>query len=138
MLFFHYIFHCYFCKIITEKIASKKFRETNQQIVTEVGKEERKQDDISTTFASTSTSYLTLSTPRIAQPKPDATDRRQIEAINEEKSHTTKETLNDIKRIHHKEKAKKEQKFTDLHQTDINLVRKTLVWQIRILFYLSY
>ena len=42
------------------------------------------------------------------QAKIDATDRRQIEAQNENKSHTTKETLDDIKRIHHKEKKKKE------------------------------
>merc|ERR1712018_943101 len=35
-------------------------------------------------------------------------DRRQIEAQNEDKSHTTKETFEDIKRIHQKEKKKKE------------------------------
>ena len=48
-------------------------------------------------------------TPRVQQPKLDATDRRQIEAQNEDKSRTTKESLDDIKRIHYKEKKKKEQ-----------------------------
>ena len=56
----------------------------------------------------TSTNNLHLPTPMIPQPKIDATDRRQIEAQNENKSHTTKETLDDIKRIHHKENKKKE------------------------------
>ena len=45
----------------------------------------------------------------IPQPKIDATDRRQIEAQNEDKSHTTKEALDDIKRTHYKEKRKKDQ-----------------------------
>ena len=44
------------------------------------------------------------STPRIQLPKIDAADRRQIEARNEEKSHTTKQELDDIKLTHYKEK----------------------------------
>ena len=52
------------------------------------------------------------STPPVTQPKIDATDRRQIEAQNEDKAHTTKETLDDIKRIHQKEKKKKEENDT--------------------------
>ena len=56
----------------------------------------------------------------IPQPKIDATDRRQIEAQNEDKSHTTKEALDDIKRTHYKEKLKKEQKYMERYQTGHN------------------
>ena len=55
-------------------------------------------------------------TLRIPQPNIDATDRRQIEAINEDKSHSTKETLDDIKRVHLKEKKKKEQNEAQIYQ----------------------
>ena len=59
-------------------------------------------------------SYYQLATaPSIPRTRIDATDRRQIEAQNEDKSHTTKETLDDIKRVHRKEKKKKEQKATN-------------------------
>ena len=58
---------------------------------------------------------LQTTTPRIPQPKIDATDRRQIEAINEDKSHSTKETLDDIRRIHYKEKNKKERKDAEIN-----------------------
>ena len=112
-----------FIEIITDKIASRKVRETSQQNRTEVDKVERKQSDVTGTVAASSYS-LAPSTLRVQQPKPDATDRRQIDAINEEKSHTTKETLDDIERIHHKEKAKKEQIDAEGHQTETNWVRK--------------
>ena len=46
----------------------------------------------------------------------DATDRRHIEAQNEDKSRTTKEALDDIKRIHYKEKKKKEQNCVESYQ----------------------
>ena len=59
---------------------------------------------------------LLSSPPRLPQSKIDATDRRHIEALNEDKSHTTKETLDDIKRVHQKEKRKKEQTDIKLHQ----------------------
>ena len=68
--------------------------------------------------------------PMVLRPQIDATDRRQIEAVNEDKSHTTKETLDDIKRIHDKEKKKKEQNNAVLNQTGMNgeaLVRKLLI-----------
>ena len=58
------------------------------------------------------------STPGIPQPKIDATDRRQIEAVNEDKNSSTKETLDDIKRVHLKEKKKKEQKDAEKHQAE--------------------
>ena len=55
------------------------------------------------------------STATIQQTKIDATDRRQIEAQNEDKSRTTKETLDDIKRIHQKEKKKKEENNMNMY-----------------------
>ena len=57
------------------------------------------------------------------QPKIDATDRRQIEAKNEDKSHTTKEELNDIKSTHYKEKRKKEQNIMEQYQSESNAER---------------
>ena len=64
-----------------------------------------------------SAANLHPSSYNIPQPKIDATDRRQIEALNEDKSHTTKETLDDIRRVHLKEKRKKEQKNVEQYQT---------------------
>ena len=61
-------------------------------------------------------------TPRVQQPKLDATDRRQIGAYNEDKSHQTKEAIDDIKRVHHKEKQKKELNEIE-HQGRIASVR---------------
>ena len=69
-------------------------------------------------------------TPKITQTKIDATDRRQIEAINEDKSHTTKEALDDIKSVHLKEKQKKEQNDMETYKIGIDSargVRKVLV-----------
>ena len=60
-------------------------------------------------------------TPRIPQPKIDATDRRQIEVQNEDKSHTTKDALDDIKRTHYKEKKKKEQHNMEPGPSGINI-----------------
>ena len=56
------------------------------------------------------------STPGIPQSKIDATDRRQIEAVNEDKSNSTKETLDDIRRVHLKEQKIKEQKDAEKYQ----------------------
>ena len=44
----------------------------------------------------TSTYNLRPPTPKKPQPKIDATDRRQVEARNEDKAHSTKEALDDI------------------------------------------
>ena len=55
------------------------------------------------------------STATIQQTKIDATDRRQIEAQNENKSRTTKETFDDIKRIHQKEKKKQEENNMNMY-----------------------
>ena len=73
---------------------------------------------------------LLPTTPKITQTKIDATDRRQIEAINEDKSHTTKEALDDIKSVHFKEKQKKEQNDMETYKIGIDSargVRKVLV-----------
>ena len=80
--------------------------------------------------AMASTSTLLPATPKMPQPKIDATDRRQIEAQNEDKFHTTKDTLDDIKRTHYKEKKKKEQLNTEPGPSGINTqgwVSKTLI-----------
>ena len=50
-----------------------------------------------------------LQQPPFAPPPKVDTDRRNIEALNEDKSRTTKEELDDIKHTHYKEKKKKEQ-----------------------------
>ena len=87
----------------------------------------RKQDDSSLgTIAHTSN--MPVATPKITHPKIDHTDRRQIEAQNEDKSHTTKEALDDIKRTHYKEKKKKKQDSMETCQSGIKtqeLVRIT-------------
>ena len=83
-------------------------REANQQIST-VGDNVKSTQDATSVAAIAKTNNLAVSTPSIPQTKIDATDRRQIEAQNEDKSHSTKEALDDIKSIHYKEKQKKEQ-----------------------------
>ena len=67
----------------------------------------------------TSTNNLIPSTPMRPQPKIDATDRRQIEAQNEDKAHTTKEEFDDIRDTHKKEKKKKERKVMEQCQPGI-------------------
>ena len=86
-------------------------REANQQARTVARQVERRQD-----FVSGTSNLPPTVTSTVPQPKLDATDRRYIEAQNEDKAHTTKETLDDIKRVHQKEKRKKEQTDIKLHQ----------------------
>ena len=69
-------------------------------------------------------------TPKLPQPKIDATDRRNIEAANEDKSRTTKEALADIKRVHQKETKKKEQNNAELSQ--IQSVSKALIQHLNL------
>ena len=83
----------------------------------------------------TSTYNLRPPTPKKPQPKIDATDRRQIEAQNEDKSHTTKEALDDIKHTARKEKMKKEQKALDrcpIRNNTAGLVSKSFIFVILI------
>ena len=67
----------------------------------------------------TSTSNLIPSTPVRQQPKIGATDRRQSEAQNEDKAHTTKEELDDIRDTYKREKQKKEQNVVEQCQPGI-------------------
>ena len=90
-----------------DKVTSKKEKETNQPINI-VGNMVTGKQDLISGAAMASTSNMIQPTPKIPQTKIDATDRRQVEAQNEDKSHTTKEELDDIKRTHYKEKKKKE------------------------------
>ena len=62
--------------------------------------------------------------PIVLRPQIDATDRRQIEAVNEDKSHTTKEALDDIKRIHKKEEKKKELSNAETYPTEIDIQQR--------------
>ena len=76
-------------------------------------------------------------TSTVPQPKIDATDRRHIEAQNEDKAHTTKETLDDIKRVHQKEKKKKEEQDNVIYQTrtaNEGGVSKAFIYQIDLCF----
>ena len=69
-------------------------------------------------------------TSMLSPPKIDATDRRIVEAHNEDKSHQTKEVLDDIKRVHRKEKKKKQKNEIEQHQSGIgseSWVSKTLL-----------
>ena len=94
-------------------------REANQQIST-VGDNFKSTQDATSVAAIAKTNNLAVPTPSIPQTKIDATDRRQIEAQNDDKSHTTKEALDDIKRTHYKEKKKKEQDNMEPGQSGID------------------
>ena len=100
-------------------MTSVKDRENNRQINAVVERVERKHGTSSGAVMA-GANNLVLSTPKIPQPKIDANDRRQIEAQNEDKSRTTKEALDDIKRIHYKEKKKKEQNNSETYQTGVH------------------
>ena len=93
-------------------------KEGNQQIIT-VGDKVQRNQDVTPIGDMAPTNNLVAPTPRIPQPKIDATDRKQIEAQNEDKSHTTKEALDDIKHIYYKEKKKKEQDNMEPGQSGI-------------------
>ena len=72
-------------------------------------------------------------TPKISLSKIDATDRRHIEAQNEDKSHSTKETLDDIKWVHQKEMKKKEQNNIEVYGSE-NTVSVTFILNLNIVF----
>ena len=104
-----------------DKMTAKKNRESNQQI-SAAGDQGMKKQDVFSDAGMAVTNFSQPATPKIPQPKIDATDRRQIEAHDEDKCHTTKEELDDIKRIHDKEKKKKEQKNMEPYQAKNNTV----------------
>ena len=110
-------------------MTSKKEAEANRPISTLGDKASKLQDANSGTAIASA--YPSLPpTPKIPQPKIDATDRRQVDAHNEDKAHTTKEELDDIKRTHYKEKKKREQNNMEPGPSGLNLERwvsKTLI-----------
>ena len=93
----------------TDKITPTKVRETNQQVSKVEPKVERKEVAVYRPVMSSATNFLPSTSFNHPQPKIEATDRRQIEALNEDKSHTTKEALDDFRRMHLNENRKKEQ-----------------------------
>ena len=103
-----------------DKVTSKKEKETNQPINIVGNMVMGKQQDLISGAAMASTSNMLQAPPKIPQTKIDATDRRQAEAQNEDKSHTTKEELDDIKRTHYKEKKKKDHDNMAPCQSGIN------------------
>ena len=118
----------------------KKEKEPNQRLshqISAIGDNITRKQDVSSGAAMTFSNYhsytfnLSPETPKIPQPKIDATDRRQIEALNEDKAHTTKEELDDIKRTHYKEKKKKEQNNMERYETGIKIERAVKIgWLI--------
>ena len=98
-------------------MASKK-EETDRRSVVENMQRVRREQPVASPSASNSLYPILPQTSRISPPKIDATNRSQIEAQNEDKSHATKEALDDIKRVHRKEKNKKEQTNIDKYGLD--------------------
>ena len=94
---------------------TRTFAPVNQQV-------EKKQHGSGSGIAFTS-GFHQAATTTILHPKIDATDRRHIEAKYDDKSRTTKETLDDIKLVHLKEKKKKEQNDIKQYQTVIGSER---------------
>ena len=84
-------------------------------------KEEKQQQASGSGLTSLPISYQVATASTIPRPRFDATDRRHIEAQNEDKSRSTKETLDDVKRVHYKEKKKKEPNGNEAHQPRIHL-----------------
>ena len=109
-------FLSYFPEILTDKVTTTKGKEVNQSFSTFSGQFAKHNASVQIPHNPCSSYNLFPQTSKTQQPKIDATDRRQIEAQNEDKSHTTKETLDDIKRIHYKEKKKKEKNGAEQYQ----------------------
>ena len=92
---------------------------SEKELDTDSNKVMKKQDGNSGAAVASSNNWVPT-TSKIPRPKIDATDRRQIEAQNDDKSHTTKDALDDIKRTHYKEKKKKEQSNMEPGPSRIN------------------
>ena len=101
-----------------------RIRESNQALGIATEKVEKHQCVVSGTAPAHN---LLPAVNSVANPVPqtiiDATDRRHIEAKYDDKSRTTKETLDDIKLVHLKEKKKKEQNDIKQYQTVIGSER---------------
>ena len=114
------MFFSFYTKVPTDITTAKSEREGNHQI-SGVHREITRTPVVYSGAAMNSNYNLRPPTSNQPQPKIDATDRRQIEAQNEDKSHTTKDTLDDIKRIHYKEKQKKELSNMEPGPSGINI-----------------
>merc|ERR1712226_1586727 len=86
-----------------DKTTTKKDKEVHRPFSAPLGQSQNQNASVQIPSNPYSSINLPPQTSKAQQPKIDATDRRQIEALNEDKSITTKETLDDIKRIHRKE-----------------------------------
>ena len=107
-------------------------RDQNQRMSTaaQIHQVDRTQHDVSGPVVPCAQTVYTPK-PMVSRPQVDATDRRDIEAQNEAKAHTTKDELDDIKRTHYKEKQKKEQNNIELCQTGVigeSRVIQPLIW----------
>ena len=137
-IFRYFIF--YFIDIHTDKIATTKDKDANQQLINLANQLKNQNASVQIPYNPSSAHNLLPHASRTPQPKIDATERRQVEAQNEDKSHTTKETLDDIKRIHHKEKKKKENNDAEQSLSGIfseRLVRKACIGHRYSIIYIS-
>ena len=100
------------------KFSSKKDDKVCQQVNIVLHRIDRSQGASSRALIGAA-NYVPMPATRILTPKVHDPDRRLIDAIGEDKSHTTKETLDDIKRIHQKEKKKNEQNNVQLYRPGI-------------------
>ena len=103
-------FYSNYNKIFTDKIKPKKIRERDQQSSTVPDKLEKTPSVFSGAVASLN-NFLAQQDP--PQPKIDATDRRQAEAIAEDRYKSSKVTLDDAKYVAQKEKKKKENTYME-------------------------
>ena len=112
--------------MLTNKLTLKNVRETNRNVSEAANKVERNQG-VASGVVTAFDSSLFPSAPKSTQPKTDATDRGQTEALYEDRYHTSKRILDDFKHVYRKEKKKKEQNNIELYQYGIGskvLVRK--------------
>ena len=135
MVIISLIFYSIFTKIVKDKTTSKREINANKQNTAVAEAAMRNQNvtpAVAGSFNNFSTNNLLQSPAKISQPKIDATDRRQIEAYNQYKSNTTKEALDDIKRIHQIEKKKKEQNDIDQYPSGINIDAQVIFFVIQV------
>ena len=105
--------------VLSDRVNPVNIRETNQNITQVVNKVERKQGCASKVYAASS-NILLPPTPSRSQPKIDATDRRQSEALSEDRYQTSKEEHDDSKYVYKKEKKKKEQMMSVYVDHDVS------------------
>ena len=116
--FRYFLFH--FSKILTDKTTTKKDKEVHRPFSASLDQSQKQNASVQIPSNPYSSINLPPQASKAQQPKIDATDRRQIEAQNEDKCHSTKEELDDIKRTHYEEKQKKEQAIIEPCQSGMN------------------